>query len=78
MSRRRLDDMERRHVEQLGAWLASQFPSRRQLRGFMDLSTVERCACYPGKGLELLTAEHWETIGLTALHLLAEVEGDLN
>lgn len=50
-------------------WLADQFPTAHQLRMYLELTTEERVACFPGHGLEQLDDAQWLHLGRRALQL---------
>lgn len=57
----------RQHVDSLAIWLCYQFETWKQLQGFFELSTPERCACFPGKGFEQISESDWQAIKDRAL-----------
>lgn len=57
------------------AWLAAQFRTAAQLRGYLALSREERVACFPGHDLEQLDDNQWLQIGRSALAMLDTLRG---
>ncbi len=58
------------------AWLAAQFRTAAQLRGYLELSREERVACFPGRDLEELDDADWLQLGRRALAMLDTLRGN--